>query len=369
MWEEVYQRACANHGVKPREEILSAVDKNHGVVKLCGNVFENFNQRFTDDEMVAFSEACPRVPLVTVLRLPYNVIGARGAIALARAIEEGFITLQHIDLSYNSIDGEGASALATAATSCELLSTLLLAGNPIGGIPGPSLMNLLESKCSQLVVLNLEKTDQDLSSIVHIARGLAHNTTLTTLNLGRPLLSNPMDVSYAMEHLSIALGENRTLQCLQLNYFSITDYDLEILLSTLCNSAVCCITLRGNKLSQASGEKLAELLVRRPDFTVLDLSANRLRDVGASAIASVITHHPGLRELELCCNTIGGVGISAIARSIAGNVSLSKLTLWGNDFTDGSVEDLYAVRDRLQQMDCTDFSFYVVDGRPMVARE
>ncbi|AAZ12979.1 Leucine Rich repeat/Leucine Rich Repeat, putative [Trypanosoma equiperdum] len=366
MWEETYVRACANLGVQPRNEVLAAVG---GTAQLCGNTFANFENRLTDEELAALCETCRQISLVAVVRLPYNNITCRGATALAKAMKEGFSTLQYLDLSYNSINEEGANAIAAAATNYEMLSTLLLNGNPIGGGSGPCLKTLLESENTQLVTLDLEQTDQGLKSLVHIARGLVHNTTLTTLNLGRPLMTNPMDVSYVVEHLSLALKENRTLRFLGLSHFNMADCDLALLLSTLRDSAVTTLSLKGNKLSQASGEPLAQLLAHRPDFLSLDVTANRLRDVGALAIAAVIANHPGLRELQIGFNTIGGVGISALAQSLAANASITTLKLWGNDLTDESVRDLYAIRGRFESMEVTDFSFYVVDGCPMVARE
>ncbi|KAG8344581.1 putative Leucine Rich repeat [Trypanosoma vivax] len=366
MWEETYTRACANRGLKPREEVLSATD---GVVECYGNSFENFNNRLTDDEAAAIGAACAQLPLISVVCLPYNIITSRGAAALADAMQQGFNTLQHLDLSYNSIEGEGAVALAEAAAKHSALATLLLSGNAIGGIPGPSLKSLLESQVSQLVKLDLERTDQDMKSLVYLCRGLVHNTTLTTLNLNRPLMTNPMDVSYVVQHLSLALKENRTLQSLSLAHFNITDTDLELLFLTLRNSAVVSLSLKGNKLSQASGEPLAELLNHCPNFVHLDLTANRLRDVGASAIASAVSEHCGLQSLLMGNNTIGGTGLSALARALKLNTSVKALGLWGNDFSEESVADFFAIRKRLESVETIDFSFYVVDGVPMLARE
>ncbi|KAH9593347.1 Leucine-rich repeat [Trypanosoma melophagium] len=365
MWEEVYTRACADSGVSPRNEILAL---NNGTLELCGNTFERFNHRITDDEVVALSEACSRLPLVAVLHLAYNDISLRGAKTLADALQHGFNSLQFLDLSYNNLNAEAVNAITSAIETHEVLGTLLLRGNPIGGECGDSIMKLLQ-RTSSLTTLDLAGTDQDMKSIVQIARGLMQNTTLTSLNLGRPLTDNPDDVAYSVHHLSLALKENRTLKSLDLSHFSITDELLRLLTSTLSDSAVVSLSLRGNKLSQDSGATLAKLLQHRTDFILLDLTANRLRDVGAVSLATAVAAHPGLSELYLSSNSIGGTGITAIAKAIATNTSLTSLELWGNDFSDESVAELYAIREKITSMTNVDFSFYVVDEKPMLARE
>ncbi|KEG07936.1 leucine richcontaining 34 [Trypanosoma grayi] len=365
MWEEVYTGACADSGVNPRNEVLAV---EAGSVQLCGNTFERFNERVTDAEVVALSEACARLPLVSELHLAYNNVSLRGATALADAMQKGFSSLQYLDVSYNALDAEGANAICVAAAAHPLLSTLLLRGNPIGGNCGPCMQQMLE-RSTALTTLDLEGTDQDMKSLVCIARGLVQNKTLASLNLGRPLISNPDDVAYVVRHLMLALRENKTLQNLGLSHFNMTDEDLDLLLSTLRDSAVVCLSLKGNKLSQSSGAALAQLLEQRPDFAALDVTANRLRDVGAASLAAAVAAHNGLHALHIGNNTIGGRGISAIAEAVTANTSLTSLRLWGNDFSDESVADLYVVREKIESMADVDFSFYVVDGTPMLARE
>ncbi|PBJ68022.1 hypothetical protein BCY84_22613 [Trypanosoma cruzi cruzi] len=370
MWRELYTSACADSAVTPRGELLAL---EGGTVRLCGNTFGRFHQRVTDDEVVALSETCARLPLVAELHLEYNEVSSRGATALADAMRNGFRSLQYLDLSHNAIDAEGANALAAAATNHEALSTLLLRSNPIGGACGPFMEKLLQSddrgNSSLLATLDIENTEQDTKSLVHIARGLARNSTLTTLNLGRPLMNNPDDVVCVVRHLALALKENTTLQTLGMSHFNITDDDLRLLCSSLRSSAVVCLSLKGNKLSQDSGETLATLLTQRADFISLDVTANRLRDVGAVSLASAVALHPGLRALHIGSNTIGGRGISAIAKAVETNTSLTSLRLWGNDFSDESVAELYALRGKIDSLPEKDISFYVVDGRPMLARE
>ncbi|RNF09659.1 leucine richcontaining 34 [Trypanosoma rangeli] len=370
MWGELYAGACADSGVAPRKEILAL---EGGAVHLCGNTFDRHNQRLTDDEVVALAATCARLPLVAELHLGYNKVSSRGAAALADAMQGGFRSLQCLDLSHNAVDAEGANVIAAAAATHPSLSTLLLRGNPIGGGGGPLMEKLLRSDegggSGVLATLDLENTEQDMKSLVHIARGLARNSTLTTLNLGRPLMSNPDDVACVARHLALALTGNTTLRSLGLGHFNLTDEDLSLLLSPLGNSAVVCLSLRGNKLSQESGATLAKLLTLRPDFVSLDVTANRLRDVGAASLAAAVALHPGLRALHIASNTIGGRGISAIAKAVETNTSLASLRLWGNDFSDASVAELYALREKIESLQEKDFSFYVVDDRPMLARE
>ncbi|PWV04397.1 hypothetical protein C3747_152g113 [Trypanosoma cruzi] len=213
MWRELYTSACADSAVTPRGELLAL---EGGTVRLCGNTFGRFHQRVTDDEVVALSETCARLPLVAELHLEYNEVSSRGATALADAMQNGFRSLQYLDVSHNAIDAEGANALAAAATNHEAQSTLLLRSNPIAAPAVHSWRGcyrvMMGATVASLRRSILRTRSRTRSRSCTSREDWHENSTLTTLNLGRPLMNNPDNVACVVRHLALALKENTTLQ-------------------------------------------------------------------------------------------------------------------------------------------------------------
>ena len=100
---------------------------------------------------------------------------------------------------------------------------------------------------------------------------------------------------------------------LQLPYCDISDYDAEILFSTLKNC---------------------------PKLSMLDLSYNKIGDNSAKDIAKVLETCIELRELHLNCNEIGDDGVIGLAKGLQTCVELRELHLNNNQISDSGAESL-----------------------------
>lgn len=360
MWREAYLNACSECGSVPRSEVLEASD---GRLSVYGNSFENFKQRCTDDDLKPICAAASCSSDFQTIELPYNTISSVGAESIALAFSEGsFDLVAEVDLTSNSIESSGAVTLANALGKNRCLMRLTLSGNPLGGSCGPAFGAMLqENKC--LSKLDLAQCDLTMKDLVYIFGALKENSTLTSLNVGRPLLINPDDVNYVAHHLSLAMRHNTTLTELGLNHCNLVDSNLQQLIPAFCSAGIVRLYLRGNRLSQDGGEMLARLLERKQDFIALDVSNNRIRDVGASAIAKSICTHPRLQALYLENNTIGEKGLVGLASAIESSRSLTSLSLWGNDFSGNSIKSFYDIKPRFDTL-AVDFGLYLVDDQP-----
>ncbi|EPY40305.1 leucine richcontaining 34 [Angomonas deanei] len=365
MWSDSYAAVCSDNNIEPREEIKASTG---GSLKIYGNIFENFKNRLQDDEVKAIVEASCTTPVISELIFPYNSITSKGAVAIAEGLRGGMDTIISLDLSHNSIDEEGGIAIAESAQQCRSISRLLLSDNPIGGRCGPALGEMLKLLPS-LVELDLYNTDLDMKALVYMAQGLQETQSLRTLNIGKPLLTNPDDINYVVHHLSIAIQRNKTIQHLTMSHFGLTDSHLETLLMPICGSNVIHLSLKGNKLSQDSGSLLAKMLERKDKLQFLDASFNRLRDKGGIAMAPSVKNHNSLKSLVLNNNGMGTPGISSIVSAVCDCPSLTSLLLWGNDFSDGIAKEIYDAKDRLEELEECDFALYMVGEEPSVYRK
>ncbi|CCW68245.1 unnamed protein product [Phytomonas sp. Hart1] len=363
MWAQAYLQKCSSCGVEPREEVLQVESSR---IILPGNTLELFHRRLTDEDLHAILQAAVLSLPLSELVVPYNNITSVGCKYLEEALRHDLDTMMVIDLSYNSIEGDGIKELTNALATNRGVVQLKLAGNPLGSSCGDAFASILkQNHC--LSVLDLHSTDLDLKALMPICHSLSQNTGLSTLRLGRPLISNPDDVNYAVHYIGLGLRENVTLQELDLSYFEMYDRHLDSLLPSLFLCGIIRLSLKGNKFSRAAGLLLAELLDSRENFDTLDISSNRLGDMGATALARAVGCHPSLHTLFLGHNEIGETGLEALTEGIKDCTSLQRLKLWGNALdTPIAAHAMFCIHERLDLLEYTDFKLYFLDGKPAV---
>ncbi|CAM36524.1 conserved hypothetical protein [Leishmania braziliensis MHOM/BR/75/M2904] len=365
MWVEAYRAACAEVHTDMREDISSSGATGELIVR--GNTFQNFKNRVCDTDVHAIVAALSMYPGMSALYLPYNNISDEGGLLLGKALGHQLSSIITLDVQYNSLGTEAGVAIAQGLQRNDSLCHVTLAGNPLGGHCGAALGEALRQNMN-LAVLDLFNTDLDMTALVHISRALEVNKGLSSLNIGRPLLHGVVEVASVVNHLSIALQRNSTLEELHMAYFGLVDDCLQTLVLALCGSAVTALCIKGNKLSQDAGQLLARLLDRRHDFRSLDVSCNRLRDAGAEALAKGVAHHPQLESLEFESCTISEHGLVVLIESLRSCATLRRLTLWGNAVTPAVASALTAVFCDLRELDHIDVGIAEEDGQLVAYR-
>ncbi|GET88657.1 hypothetical protein, conserved [Leishmania tarentolae] len=363
MWVEAYRAACAEVSADVREDVSSSGASGELIMR--GNTFDNFKKRVNDIDVQAILETLRVCPGMSALYIPYNKITSEGGVLLGNALGHQLDSIITLDLQYNSLGAEAGVAIAQGLQRNDSLCHLMLAGNPLGGRCGAALGEALRQNMS-LAVLDLFNTDLNMEALVHIVRSLEMNKGLSSLNIGRPLLRGDDELQSVVNHLSIALQRNSTLEELHMAYFGLVDDCLQTLVLALCRSAVTTLCIKGNKLSQDAGQLLARLLDRRHDFRNLDLSHNRLRDAGAEALAKGVAHHPKLESLCLESCTISERGLVVLVESLKSCATVRRLTLWGNDVTPAVASALTTTFCDLCELDQIDIGV-VEQGGELVA--
>lgn len=359
MWEDAYRDACTDVGAEMRDDLRTTGAA--GDLTVRGNTFTNFSHRLTDADVAAVVAALRSCSTVSTICFPYNNISDRGGVLLGEVLAEHANVLLTLDLQHNRLGPDAAVALARGVERNDSVCKLLLAGNGLGNACGPAFAAALRHNVT-LAVLDVYNTEMGLPALVPLCRALEANHSLVSLNVGRPLLRGPDEVTSVVDHISAALKSNHTLEDLRLDFFGITDGDLQALVVALCGSAVTTLSVKGNKLSEDAGQLLARLLERRENFRQLDVSCNRLRDRGACDLAKGVERHSQLISLHAESCTMGEAGLVALVAGLRSCAALRELTLWGNDVTPGVAQALSRAFGDLHKIERVDFGIEQRDG-------
>ncbi|KAG1671609.1 hypothetical protein FOA52_006840 [Chlamydomonas sp. UWO 241] len=227
-------------------------------LELNGNTKRLFNARLSYMQVVALCEVLYEDTSIVSIDLSYNNLNDMAAQALARLVKVNR-TLKFLNLGGNDVTAVGAAHLAGAleAPGCTL-QVLLLPGNPLGD-EGVSALGGALPKNTSLVALDLCNTQTGIPGIIAVCTALGDggsdgeggsgNSTLESLDLGRPLLPGQQDTT----SLAVArmLASNTTLRSLSLSKHGLTDGQLDTLVTygLLRNSTIAALDLRANKLS------------------------------------------------------------------------------------------------------------------------
>jgi Ran GTPase-activating protein (RanGAP) involved in mRNA processing and transport len=181
-----------------------------------------------------------------------------------------FAALRALDLSWNKMGPEGASALGEALKVNAVLTDLRLEWSNIGA-----------------------------EGAIAIAEALKVNAVLTFLNLWQNNIGDD--------------GAKAIAEALKVN----------AVVTTLC--------LYGNSIGDEGAKAIAEALKVNAVVTKLELSANKIGDEGAKAIAEALKVNAVLTTLGLYNNNIGPEGAIAIAEALKVNAVVTELGLNANN--------------------------------------
>eukprot|EP01065_Artemidia_motanka_P038853 TRINITY_DN47702_c0_g1_i1.p1 TRINITY_DN47702_c0_g1~~TRINITY_DN47702_c0_g1_i1.p1 ORF type:complete len:766 (+),score=254.05 TRINITY_DN47702_c0_g1_i1:83-2299(+) len=175
--------------------------------------------------------------------------------------------------------------------------------------------------------------------VLDVARGLADNWSLTSLELCRCNVT--ADGALA---LAAALEVNHTLRYLGLAKNRVQDTGVTHLASALAeNQSLEIIDLSGNGIRDAGALAIAQMLELQPEtrpdkkcgeLRTLVLENNRIGKAGAAALGAALRQTSKLKSLNLSRNRLMEAGAIALAAGLAENTSLTQLCVGHNSIND-----------------------------------
>jgi Ran GTPase-activating protein (RanGAP) involved in mRNA processing and transport len=183
-----------------------------------------------------------------------------------------------------------------------------------------------------LTTLNLpgcELEDQTIRLLVE--EGIAHHSTLKHLKLFRNHCGEE-GVTALAKMLARGSDDKTQLESLDLSYQQFEragKLNVEILATSLRNNTtIKNLALSFNKLNDDDAECLAVGLKANKDLVELDLRANNIRDKGAAVLAEeVVMNAPKLRKFCLYGNPLGEQGAKSLLVAIRKNTELVAMNM------------------------------------------
>ena len=216
-------------------------------------------------------------------------------------------------LANNRIGAQGAIALSRALADATVLAALRLGGNPLGDAGGQAMAVLLRAKPPSLTALDLSNCAIGDEGATAVAGALRTNQVLRSLALG----NNPLGDAGATA-VGRALEENTGIRTLGLGACSWGAAGLSALSTgLLTNAALRSADFSGNDLSDPKASRdLASSLAKTKTLVELDASHAALTDAGVEALADAVRASASLRAVRIEQNTVGRAAREALAAAL-----------------------------------------------------
>lgn len=238
------------------------------------------NDGISEEAARAVRELIPSTKKLKILHFHNNMTGDEGAIAISELVQNSPV-LEDFRCSSTRVDSEGGVALAEALGTCTSMKKLDLRDNMFGVEAG-----------------------------VALSKALSGFPSLTEIYLSYLNLENEGSVA-----LANALKESAPL--------------LEVL------------EMAGNEITYEAAPTLAGCIAAKQNLTKLILSENELKDEGAILIAKALEEgHSQLIEVDLSTNLIRRAGARVLAQAVLGKPGFKLLNVNGNFISDEGIDEV-----------------------------
>ncbi|CAN1176825.1 RAN GTPase-activating protein 1 [Linum perenne] len=241
------------------------------------------NDGISEEAAQAVYELLPSTEKLRVLQFHNNMTGDEGAIAIAKIVKRSNL-LEDFRCSSTRVGSEGGVALAEALETCTHMRKLDLRDNMFG-----------------------------------VEAGLALSKTLLALT---------------------------NLTEVYLNYLNLEDEGAEVIANALKDSAPSLevLDMAGNDVTVKGASSLAGCISAKQLLTKLNLAENELKDEGTILIAKAIeAGHNQLNEVDFSTNAIRRAGARVLAQAVVNKPGFKLLNLNGNFISDEGLDEVKTI--------------------------
>ncbi|XWS54011.1 hypothetical protein CRYUN_Cryun10bG0051200 [Craigia yunnanensis] len=223
----------------------------------------HFHNNMTGDEgALAISDVVKLSPLLEDFRCSSTRVGSEGGVALSEALES-CTHLKKLDLRDNMFGVEAGVALSKALLKHLDLVEVYLSYLNLEDEGAIALANALKESAPSLEVLEMAGNDITVDASPRLAACIAAKQHLTKLNLAENELKDEGTIQ-----ISKALEEGHTLL-------------KEVNIST-------------NFIRRAGARHLAQVVVQKPGFTLLNINGNIISDDGIDEVKAIFKKSPDM---------------------------------------------------------------------------
>ncbi|XVF21776.1 hypothetical protein REPUB_Repub12eG0119200 [Reevesia pubescens] len=270
------------------------------------------------------------------LNLSNNALGEKGVRAFG-ALLKSQNNLEELYLMNDGISEEAARAVSELIPSTEKLKVLQFHNNMTGDEGAIAISEIV--KCSQeLEDFRCSSTRVGADGGVALAEALKTCTHLKKLDLRDNMFGVEAGVA-----LSKALSLFADLTEVYLSYLNLEDEGAEALANALKESAPSLevLEMAGNDITAKGAVFLASCIASKQFLTKLNLAENELKDEGAILIGNALGEgHGQLNEVDMSTNAIRRAGARLLAQVVVKKPGFKLLNINGNFISDDGVDEV-----------------------------
>lgn len=280
------------------------------------------------------------------LNLSNNALGEKGIRAF-EALLRSQNNLEELYLMNDGISEEAARAVCELIPSTKKLRILQFHNNMTGD-EGAIAISELVKQSPLLEDFRCSSTRVDSEGGVALANALGKCTHLKKLDLRDNMFGVEAGVA-----LSKALLGFSDLTEIYLSYLNLEDEGSKTLANALIESAPSLevLDMAGNDITIKAVPDLAACIAAKQFLTKLNLAENELKDDGTILIAKVLEEgHGQLSEVDLSANGIRRAGARVLAQVVVQKPGFKLLNLNSNFISDEGVDELNEIFKRAPDM-------------------
>lgn len=246
------------------------------------------NDGISEEAARAVRELIPSTEKLKVLHFHNNMTGDDGALAISDIVKQSPL-LEDFRCSSTRVGSEGGIALSEALESCTHLKKLDLRDNMFGVEAGVALSKAL-SKHLDLVELYLSYLNLEDEGAIAIANALKESApSLEILEMaGNDITAD------ASPSLAACLGAKQRLTKLNLAENELKDEGIIQISKALeeGHSLLKEVDISTNLIRRAGARQIAQVVVEKPGFTLLNINGNIISDDGIDELKEIFKKSP-----------------------------------------------------------------------------
>ncbi|KAH1227346.1 RAN GTPase-activating protein 1 [Glycine max] len=285
--------------------------------------------------MTIFSSALEG-SVLRYLNLSNNAMGEKGVRAF-RSLLKSQINLEELYLMNDGISEEAAKAVSELLPSTEKLRVLHFHNNMTGDEGAIAIAEIVK-RSPALEDFRCSSTRVGSDGGVALVEALGDCKHLRKLDLRDNMFGEEAGVA-----LSKVVPAFTDLTEIYLSYLNLEDDGAEALANALKESAPSLeiLDLAGNDITAKAAASVAACISSKQFLTKLNLSENELKDEGVVLISKALEGgHGQLIEVDLSTNSITWSGAKLVAEAVVGKPGFKLLNINANFISDEGIDEL-----------------------------
>lgn len=270
------------------------------------------------------------------LNLSDNAMGEKGVNAFGSLLRSQ-TNLEELYLMNDGISEEAARAVSKFIPSTEKLRVLHFHNNMTGDEGAIAISDMVK-RSPLLEDFRCSSTRVGSEGGIALAEALGTCSHLKKLDLRDNMFGVQSGIA-----LSKSLSAFADLTEIYLSYLNLEDKGTEALANSLKESAPSLevLEMAGNDITARSAAALATCIAAKQFITRLNLSENELKDEGAILISKAVAEgHGQLTEVDLNTNSIRRAGARALAQAVVHKPGFKLLNINANFISDEGIDEV-----------------------------